>query len=144
MLHAPYSMLNAPYLMIQTICSMLNVLCSMLNIPCCHDTPPIPPPSQPQEQEFLGPKGGSTGARKISARPRALRVTVRRGRYSGKLGAKDSSRTARRRSKAAAELDRMAQCRLVLGDPRDQMSLEEKKRLALFYYFQQVVRENNN
>jgi hypothetical protein len=24
------------------------------------------------------------------------------------------------------------------------MSLEEKKRLALFYYFQQVVRENNN
>ena len=124
---------------------MLNVLCSMLNIPCCHDTPPTPPPlSQPQEQEFLGPKGGSTGARKISARPRALRVTVRRGRYSGKLGAKDSSRTARRRSKAAAELDRMAQCRLVLGDPRDQMSLEEKKRLALFYYFQQVVRENNN
>ena len=101
-------------------------------------------PSQPNEQEFVGPTGDSRGARKMPARPRALRVTVGRGRYSGKLGGKDSSRTARRRSRAAAELDRMAQCRLVLGDPRDQMSLEEKKRLALFYYFHQVVRENSD
>ena len=61
-----------------------------------------------------------------------------RGRYRGKLRAKDSNRTTRRR-KAMAVLDRMAQCFAALGDPRDQMSLEEKKRHALFYYFHQVV-----
>ena len=66
-----------------------------------------------------------------------------RGRHTGKLGAKDSSRIARRRRRAAVELDKLEQCRLALGDPRDQMSLEEKKRLALFYYFHQVIRETN-
>ena len=78
----------------------------------------------------------SGGARK-QYRPRALLVTVGRGRYGGKVGAKDSSRTARRK-KAAATLQRIERCKAALGDPRDQMSLEEKKRLALFYYFSQV------
>ena len=32
----------------------------------------------------------------------------------------------------------MEQCLEALGDPREQMSLEEKKKLGLFYFFTQV------
>ena len=68
---------------------------------------------------------------------RAHGVTVGRGRNMGKSGPKATTLTSRRR-KAAALTAKLEESLESLGDPRDSMSLEEKKRLALFYFFSQV------
>ena len=60
-----------------------------------------------------------------------------RWRNRGKPEAKACTLTSRRR-KAAALTAKLRESMESLGDPRDSMSLEEKKRLALFFYFSQV------
>ena len=56
-----------------------------------------------------------------------------------KTGDKNSaSRTSLLRDKAEARRARMEEHLEELGDPREEQSLEEKKRMALFYYFRQV------
>ena len=56
-----------------------------------------------------------------------------------KTGDKNSaSRTSLLRDKAQARRARMEEHLQELGDPREEQSLEEKKRMALFYYFSQV------
>ena len=66
-------------------------------------------------------------------------LSERRGRYWGKGGARDSAyKTEARRQKVLSRKACMEQCLEALGDPREQMSLEEKKKLGLFYFFTQV------
>ena len=60
-----------------------------------------------------------------------------RGRYRGKCWDR-ASRIGSKRRKAAALTARMEECLEYLGDPRDSMTLEEKKKLALIYFFSQV------
>ena len=63
-------------------------------------------------------------------------LSERRGRYWGKGGARDSAyKTESRKQKVSSRTARMDQCLEALGDPREQMSLEEKKKLCLFYFF---------
>ena len=59
--------------------------------------------------------------------------------FRAKTGDKNStSRTSLLRDKAQARRARMEEHLQELGDPREEQSLEEKKRMALFYYFSQV------
>ena len=69
--------------------------------------------------------------------PRGRGPLGQRGRYWGKSVARASTPTSRRQ-KAASVRARMQQCLEYLGDPRVSMTLEEKKKLALFYFFSQV------
>ena len=69
-------------------------------------------------------------AHRVGPRGRGPRGQM--GRYWGKSGATS------RRQKAASLPARMQECLDYLGDPRDSMTLREKKQLSLFYFFSQV------
>ena len=57
----------------------------------------------------------------------------------GKKGDRNAtSRASLLRSRAEERKAKMEQHLQDLGDPREEQSLEEKKRLALFHYFSQV------
>ena len=77
---------------------------------------------------------------KIPYHRRAHLITMGRERYRGKRGARACTLGSKRR-KAAALTARMKECLEYLGDPRDSMTLEEKKKIALFYFFSQVNNE---
>ena len=80
-----------------------------------------------------------TPAVPVRRRKRSGLLTRRRGRYRGKTWDKSAASWSNlKRSKAEARRDRMEQYLKDLGDPREEQSLEEKKQLALFYYFSQV------
>ena len=75
----------------------------------------------------------------------ARAVTGGRGRHRGKTGDRNApSKSSLLRIKAEARRARMEQHLQDLGDPREEQSLEEKKRLALFYYFSQVQPNSHN